>query len=683
MCFSRCLTDEACLKQKGENVVYIFCTAVPNSSFYSSDVSVLSFFGTDFFGIGTIDRTIFNSSKLVSVTNLTIASSKVKTIERGAFRSFFNLASLDLDNNQLNAINASWFSNPASLVSLSLSRNNIHLISEDTLSLFSSLKMLDLSWNKIAGIAGRSFKSNPHLSTLNFSANQLSFLSAKVFEGVPTREMDLTKNPWNCSCELMEFASFLRDLVNKSVLEKQSAVACLDPSRLKGIPIWNVSDFHCPVTGSTTVPYEHPTVSPLSHQTQLPIVLVLLALVLFFSFLILLLIKRKHDKKPVIPEKNRTEKKETYPQEGIVNENPDENHWTKANISVSVLETDEEKMNDAHKRVKEQANFATGDRSEVPFQQETIVDESAEFAICDQALPSSPAKTPPTRSQLLLEHEQGRKRERISNITGDVEMGIYKGRVCEKQTIVLDIKSLIIVQNQGVANITRQERNEDGKPIGTILPFSKITNSDVSTISNGMHHDEHTNNTASIRGNDSSLRSPLGTRSFKPDGDEALYDARASLMNALDGSVVERQCKYSQNARNDMNGTALENEASGENVGLVKGRRETGSQRIAKGLQSGKNSFENDDISEIRPSPVSLKGTRKEMSKERHTTAAATRPQVTPACEGIVDTSSTTEDQLLHSSEYGYVNLLHEVVKNQGRWTRERWKQTHNILRKV
>lgn len=40
-------------------------------------------------------------------------------------------------------------------------------------------------------------------------------------------------------------------------------------------------------------------------------------------------------------------------------------------------------------------------------------------------------------------------------------------------------------------------------------------------------------------------------------------------------------------------------------------------------------------------------------------------------------TSSPCDDVLLENNEYNYINLLHEIVESHGRWTRERWKQTH------
>lgn len=44
---------------------------------------------------------------------------------------------------------------------------------------------------------------------------------------------------------------------------------------------------------------------------------------------------------------------------------------------------------------------------------------------------------------------------------------------------------------------------------------------------------------------------------------------------------------------------------------------------------------------------------------------------------------SPSDDNLLVNNEYTFIDLLHEVVENQGRWTRERWRQSHMNKQKM
>ncbi|KAJ1146119.1 hypothetical protein NDU88_012401 [Pleurodeles waltl] len=46
--------------------------------------------------------------------------------------------------------------------------------------------------------------------------------------------------------------------------------------------------------------------------------------------------------------------------------------------------------------------------------------------------------------------------------------------------------------------------------------------------------------------------------------------------------------------------------------------------------------------------------------------------------ERVGHTGLPADDKLLENNEYNFIDLLHEVVENHGRWTRERWKQTHH-----
>lgn len=44
---------------------------------------------------------------------------------------------------------------------------------------------------------------------------------------------------------------------------------------------------------------------------------------------------------------------------------------------------------------------------------------------------------------------------------------------------------------------------------------------------------------------------------------------------------------------------------------------------------------------------------------------------------------SPSDDNLLVDNEYSFIDLLHEVVENRGRWTRDRWRQSHMKKQKI
>lgn len=69
------------------------------------------------------------------------------------------------------------------------------------------------------------------------------------------------------------------------------------------------------------------------------------------------------------------------------------------------------------------------------------------------------------------------------------------------------------------------------------------------------------------------------------------------------------------------------------------------------------------------PNPTArglARAAKPDKSARRNEATAAEKRGVTP-----------NDETLLSGNEYVFVDLLHEVVQNKGRWTRERWRQTH------
>uniref|UniRef100_A0A5F8HBF2 LRRCT domain-containing protein n=2 Tax=Monodelphis domestica TaxID=13616 RepID=A0A5F8HBF2_MONDO len=210
-------------------------------------------------------------------------------IEPGAFSAFQNLNKLNLHHNNLTTVLASWFSNPGHLKNLTLSVNNIKEVGPYMFSSFSNLTILNLANNRIHMIAMESLRNLSKLKILDLSGNNLSVLKRDIFSDLRSPTMKLGHNPWNCSCELQDFGAFLQELLNTSRLEDASSVTCHSPITLKGLPVWNISDFGC-----------LPTVLPASLGNVLDKTMVLVTLVCVVLFvllwLFLVLWKLKHNR---------------------------------------------------------------------------------------------------------------------------------------------------------------------------------------------------------------------------------------------------------------------------------------------------------------------------------------------------------------------------------------------------
>ncbi|XP_048469355.1 SLIT and NTRK-like protein 2 [Rhincodon typus] len=329
------------------NDVFV-CTTIPNASFYPPNLKHLVFVVLS--GFESINNTMLSSLNLNSVTNLTVSNSDIASIEQGAFDSFLQLTGLNLNGNKLSNINAAWFFDAAGLISLSLSRNRIQAIGVDTLSRFSNLVELYLSQNKINTIADQSLRGNLKLSILDLSSNKLVFLTEQALAGPNLQRISLHTNPWSCLCEHADWMSFLRDLNNNSVLVQGCSVTCNDPPNLKGIPVWNASDFACAVTTSTTwsdqhtEPHKlHPMLLGLLGMLKqifvVQVFLWLLFLLLLFLFLFLL-VKRKQEKEQVKPDGQETNQQEKHPQRESAKENFSKDHQSAPHAGVEVINSE-------------------------------------------------------------------------------------------------------------------------------------------------------------------------------------------------------------------------------------------------------------------------------------------------------------------------------------------------------
>ncbi|XP_054853236.1 uncharacterized protein LOC129341903 [Eublepharis macularius] len=217
-----------------------FCSSIPNG--FPEGLSSILFVVTQ---LGVINSTVFNSPNLESVTSLALANSGITKIEAGAFHAFRRLIKLGLYQNSLTNVMASWLFDPGHLENLTVAHNLISEIGPNTLSSFTNLTTLNLANNQIRGIASGSFRGLSKLTSIDLSGNNLTSLTRSVFHGLMSPVMKLGSNPWNCSCELQDFGLFLQELVNASLLEDAASVVCRSPRSLQGIQVWNISGLNC------------------------------------------------------------------------------------------------------------------------------------------------------------------------------------------------------------------------------------------------------------------------------------------------------------------------------------------------------------------------------------------------------------------------------------------------------
>ncbi|XP_040928103.1 SLIT and NTRK-like protein 5 isoform X2 [Betta splendens] len=210
----------------------LICTSLP--PYFRPGYSTLMMYLRD---AGDINATVFGSSNLSSVSRLVMNSAGVTAIADGAFGSLRGLTRLSLNDNALKRVSPRWFGRPDVLTELNLTGNRVEAVDESMLAGL-NLTKLSLNNNRIAAVAPDTFSSLACLAELDLSDNRLTRLSPQVFGSARVR---LHRNPWDCTCEAEDSVAFLTELWSRSLLDAQMEVTCESPPPLRGKPVWSVS----------------------------------------------------------------------------------------------------------------------------------------------------------------------------------------------------------------------------------------------------------------------------------------------------------------------------------------------------------------------------------------------------------------------------------------------------------
>ncbi|XP_072171365.1 uncharacterized protein [Diadema setosum] len=192
---------------------------------------------------------LFNSSKrsslflgLKSLEQLFLQGNYfLNKIEPGTFDPLTKLKILDISNSRITAVEAKLFESLTLLSSLRLHGNQLIKLHTQTLSGLQQLNSVFVQGNFIQSIPVTLFNSTPNLSKIFMSQNHVStVLPGTVFPR--NVEIDLSKNPILCSCELAWFRTLLdTDNIalmhaNKTVCERTSTMGAANKPLLQFHP---------------------------------------------------------------------------------------------------------------------------------------------------------------------------------------------------------------------------------------------------------------------------------------------------------------------------------------------------------------------------------------------------------------------------------------------------------------
>ena len=187
-----------------------------------------------------------------SLYYLRLKSNRLQTIAGDAFANLTSLERLDLSyNTRLGRTVESWklaLKGLHSLNNLFMGNLGISEVPTALLSNLTTLKALSLSGNAIASWDLKAFQPLTTLITLRLSANKITQVSEESFRYISDtlEEMDLSHNPFVCTCDLLWFRHYLMT-GNVFFVSEGQAYACASPESLWKVPLLNfhISPYDC------------------------------------------------------------------------------------------------------------------------------------------------------------------------------------------------------------------------------------------------------------------------------------------------------------------------------------------------------------------------------------------------------------------------------------------------------
>ncbi|XP_055008112.1 uncharacterized protein lrrc53 isoform X2 [Boleophthalmus pectinirostris] len=183
-----------------------------------SDLSNVTVISLSHNRISALDLNSFRNMPLLQTLLLDHNLLTLQALEGGALTNLTQLEVLALGNNHINTINADLFKGTRALRILKMEGNQITRLDSGSFPLMGLrfLESLDLSDNFIDYLDKNSFRGLISLTTLDLSRNRLQSAPYEAFSYLTwLNTLNLDLNLWNCSCQLLELATFLSSFIQE------------------------------------------------------------------------------------------------------------------------------------------------------------------------------------------------------------------------------------------------------------------------------------------------------------------------------------------------------------------------------------------------------------------------------------------------------------------------------------
>ncbi|XP_026884022.2 toll-like receptor 8 isoform X2 [Electrophorus electricus] len=177
---------------------------------------------------------------LTNLTYLDISYNHIGKIPNRVYNYLpVKIKTLRLTHNDLVNFNWTLIRNLKQLEELILSHNYLLYISNNLSDSAPSLRYLDLSHNKISWLSSGFLNCTVNLHWLDLSYNRLESINQSTFSSKQEnhlRNLCLHKNPFRCTCDILDFILWIRDSDVK-IPRLATSVKCNTPQQVRGIGV--------------------------------------------------------------------------------------------------------------------------------------------------------------------------------------------------------------------------------------------------------------------------------------------------------------------------------------------------------------------------------------------------------------------------------------------------------------
>ena len=187
------------------------------------------------FLIDTLNRESFDRDNIFgpNLISLVIRECNIGYISQHTFTANIvqGLHHLDLSENMIKHLHKHAFIPLQNIRTISVANNSIQKMERLDFKKSNQVRLINISHNKLTEVDPGTFYHVPRLEVLDLSYNNLKTLPwDNISQQLSSLEkLDLTGNPWNCSCEMKDILKLSRSLLI------ESRAKCFDPPRLYGI----------------------------------------------------------------------------------------------------------------------------------------------------------------------------------------------------------------------------------------------------------------------------------------------------------------------------------------------------------------------------------------------------------------------------------------------------------------